>query len=566
MMNRCVFKILISNSGAFPFQFHLSHRNPPVRWRGKLKNPAPALTLKPERSGPLPTLVTFDQTLKFHSHLENASKKGTKFALALSSIARITWGTPFKYVRRLYTAVIRPRIQYGAVIWHRPEDIQNSPATSQVRILTTVQRLAMKTITGCFRTTSTEALQYETDLLPIELELRKQIAKYLTRIQTLPQKHPTKTWLTKAARYWTITNSKTFISNLEYLVKQYPKYVSANTEEIQPYVKPPWWSLTNTTIHINTTSKDKAKEDHENSMRNNNTPHTLHIYTDGSGIENHIGAAAYSPTLLKTAHKYLGNTDMTNVYAAELTAINLGIKMAEESDEQFHRCYIYVDNQASIQAVERPKQQSGQYIIRDILQKLQEVQHLRPNLKFIIEWVPGHMDIDGNEKADKEAKRAALEQLAGEPTPQYKLKSVQTTKIMDDVKATARELWNKGKTTAQQHRKTTRPRRLKTGVKLYDGLTRKQTANLIRLRSGHCRLNKYLHQRKIIEEPGCECGRGTETVKHFLLHCKKYESERRELKEAVKGRNMRLENLLGDPKLVKDTLEYVERTGRFNFV
>ena len=51
-----MFKILISNSGAFPFRFPLSHRNPPVRWRGKLKNPAPALTLKPERSGPLPTL------------------------------------------------------------------------------------------------------------------------------------------------------------------------------------------------------------------------------------------------------------------------------------------------------------------------------------------------------------------------------------------------------------------------------------------------------------------------------------------------------------------------------
>jgi hypothetical protein len=29
---------------------------------------------------------------------------------------------------------------------------------------------------------------------------------------------------------------------------------------------------------------------------------------------------------------------------------------------------------------------------------------------------------------------------------------------------------------------------------------------------------------------------------------------------------MRVENLLGDPQLVKETLEYVEGTGRFNFV
>src|SRR5437667_8678142 len=83
--------------------------------------------------------VIFDQKLKFHSHLDYVTKKGTKFALALSSMARITWGTPFKYMRRLYTAVIRPRIQYGAAIWHRPEDTQNSPATSQVCSITSVQ-------------------------------------------------------------------------------------------------------------------------------------------------------------------------------------------------------------------------------------------------------------------------------------------------------------------------------------------------------------------------------------------------------------------------------------------
>ena len=146
--------------------------------------------------------------------MEYVTKKGTKFALALSNIARITWGTPFKYMRRLYTAVIRPRTQYAAAIWHRPEDTRNSPATSQVKSLTSIQRLAMKTITGCFRTTSTVALQYETELLPIELELRKQITKYLTRIQTLPKTHPTKIWLQKAVNYWSVTNSKTFTSKL----------------------------------------------------------------------------------------------------------------------------------------------------------------------------------------------------------------------------------------------------------------------------------------------------------------------------------------------------------------
>jgi len=54
-------------------------------------------------------------------------------------------------------------------------------------------------------------------------------------------------------------------------------------------------------------------------------------------------------------------------------------------------------------------------------------------------------------------------------------------------------------------------------------------------------------------------------VKHFLLLCKKHEEPRNELWKKVGRINMRMENLLGDPKLVKDTLEFVEKTGRFNF-
>src|SRR5271167_620882 len=337
-------------------------------------------------------------------------------------------------------------------------------------------------------------------------------------------------------------------------------------EEIRPHIKPPWWSLTNTTTHIVNIPKENAKEEHIKLLKDNNTPNVLNIYTDGSGIENHIGAAAHSTTTSASVHHYLGKADTANVYAAELIAMHLGINMAGKSHEQYDKCFIFVNNESSIQAVDKPKQQSGQYIIRKILKSLDELQNERPSLEFKIEWVPGHMDIAGNEKADIEAKRAALEQLAGELPLQRKLKSVQITKINDDINTAARKAWNSGKTNARQHRKMTRPQRFKTGVQLYSDLPRKQVTNLVRLRTSHCRLNSYLNRRNIIENPSCDCGRGIETVKPFLLLCKNYEEPRNELKKKVGARNMRTEILLGDPKLVKDTLEFVEKTGRFNFV
>ena len=55
-------------------------------------------------------------------------------------------------------------------------------------------------------------------------------------------------------------------------------------------------------------------------------------------------------------------------------------------------------------------------------------------------------------------------------------------------------------------------------------------------------------------------------MKHFLLICKNHEEARKELRKKVGTRNMRMENLLDDPQLVKDTLEYVDKIKRFNFL
>ena len=84
-----------------------------------------------------------------------------------------------------------------------------------------------------------------------------------------------------------------------------------------------------------------------------------------------------------------------------------------------------------------------------------------------------------------------------------------------------------------------------------------------RLRTGHCHLNQYLHRFNIIETPKCECGAERETVEHYLLNCELYEEERDALRRRVGAQGMRLAILLGDSQIIKDTVEYIEKTGRF---
>src|SRR4030095_1829913 len=47
----------------------------------------------------------------------------------------------------------------------------------------------------------------------------------------------------------------------------------------------------------------------------------LAVYTDGSGIDNKVGAAAI--TTSQVAHQHLGSNMLFNVYAGELAAINV---------------------------------------------------------------------------------------------------------------------------------------------------------------------------------------------------------------------------------------------------
>lgn len=84
-----------------------------------------------------------------------------------------------------------------------------------------------------------------------------------------------------------------------------------------------------------------------------------------------------------------------------------------------------------------------------------------------------------------------------------------------------------------------------------------------RLRTDHCPLNEYLHRFNKIATPECECGAEKETVDHFLLNCELYDEERDKLRRKVGVQGMKTSVLLGDNKIIKDTIEYIEKTGRF---
>ena len=93
-------------------------------------------------------------------------------------------------------------------------------------------------------------------------------------------------------------------------------------ETIETHIHPPWWTQT-AKIKIETT-KGNAKDQYVKiQLRSNVT--TVTIYTDGSGIENKIGAAAYNAATNAVTHQHLGSETEFNMYMAELTALHLAV-------------------------------------------------------------------------------------------------------------------------------------------------------------------------------------------------------------------------------------------------
>jgi hypothetical protein len=94
-----------------------------------------------------------------------------------------------------------------------------------------------------------------------------------------------------------------------------------------------------------------------------------------------------------------------------------------------------------------------------------------------------------------------------------------------------------------------------------------------RLRLNHSDLNEHLYRINLAEQPTCDCGAETESVKHYLLECPTYHEQRQELLNSLQDQpQIEVDTLLnGSPELsiisnvaiFKEVQNYILKTKRF---
>ena len=195
--------------------------------------------------------------------------------------------------------------------------------------------------------------------------------------------------------------------------------------------------------------------------------------------------------------------------------------------------------------------------------------------KFALKWVAAHKGVVGNERVDKEAKKAAQwESSPPEELPPFLHKhlpysmSAVKQEFAEGQKVSWKEAWQASPCYARfQHIDTDFP--FNKYWKISDRLSRSQASLLMQLRTRHIPLDSYLFCIKKSATSSCALCWGiarlmvTETVVHYLFECQAYREEHYDMDRALGHLSRDLQGILASLDGIKELLKYVGRTARF---
>ncbi|KAJ6032769.1 hypothetical protein N7540_003501 [Penicillium herquei] len=543
--------------------------------------------------------IWLDKHLNFNTHRTKLVAKATGSLEALRGISGSTWGASLTAMRLVYQAVVVPQMLYGVAAWFSPAArlVPKVEESKMITAFTAIQRRAAILIAGAFKSMSAAALNVELYLMPVHLQMQQIIENTAIRIQTGP------TWAQPALLQHCRTataRQRGGWSPIEVLrwKKGQILYLDGSSlgwETRKSFVLAPWEQRITCVIEDAEKARNSAEKaypgvpDAPDAPDGSNKGFSAEkaapfsaekpciFFTDGSGYEGHIGAAAIVPTELDSNLKrHLGRSDQSTVYLAELSGIEMALEsfLARLQDPTAPReLAIFVDSQAAIQAVQNPKRPSGQFILSSIYSKFKAIQAQKPTKSLqkpsvTIHWVPAHVGILGNEIADLAAKEAAKDTVgvsselsSGGP----RLATTARRLVRDRVRARWTLEWSRERTGQPNRRLTEVPE--KKNLKIFEGLPKHYTSILVQMRSMRIGLKHFLYKIKEADSDECGCGEGSQTPRHVLLQCPKYIDLRETLinklmaKTDLRPSQLDYEAIMSHPQAARYVAEFMIQTG-----
>ena len=426
--------------------------------------------------------LTFDNKLNFKPHIFQLKQKCKKALNLLKVVSHFDWGGDRKVMLQLYKSLILSKLDYGCFVY-------GSAPRSYIDMLNPIQNEGLRLCLGAYATSRIESLEVEANIPPLQLRREQLALQFITKLRANPTNPAYSCIFNPIYQDLFMQKPKTPAplgiriqealdqSNIDFgviAVSQIPEI-------------PPW---TYEPPSVNWELSQYRKSDTNNLVYQTEfmrISQSLYenfnfIYTDGSKDKEKVGCAAdcsYQSAAMRLR-------DHGSIFTAELTAIDLALDIADELAGANVNTVICSDSQASLQALQNDDFSNP--IVLNIRERIFHMTERGHNITLF--WIPGHVNIEGNEKVDKLAKNS-LNFDFGTPEDNFcKLPYTDLkTLVKPFIKAKWQSLWN------QQEDKDNKLFEIQSEIGLWPNSSRRSRREeiiLSRLRIGHTLTHSYL--------------------------------------------------------------------------
>ena len=451
--------------------------------------------------------MELDSRFTYRDHFKTLKAKCLKALNILKCVSRTSYGADRKTLLLLYRSLIRSKLDYACVAY-------DAACLSSKRSLDVIHHAALRIATGAFRTSPIASVLVEADEMPLALRRKTLSMRYATRLLQFPS-HPT----------YRVVFSKRTLSLLRRggpertfpLSVRFAMFLDDSgfrTRFIERWKHPetpPWSNITPvidvslSDIHKNQISPEESRSRALELIASYND--YMAIYTDGSKTLEGVGSAFICGD---TIHQFSMPSN-ASVFTAELVAIRNALHFIRQSDANRH--VILTDSLSSLMALRvfNP----SHVFLTDILTLLTTLDS--EGKEVVLCWIPAHVQIAGNEKADLAAREAAGVAPAGRfPLPASDFKRF--------ISSFTRAEWQQNWDAIRINKLKILKPRLGRWQSSYRR-SRGEEVALCRLRLGHT----YATHKHLIcgeDRPRCpKCGEYL-TVSHVLVSCAHLSRER----------------------------------------
>ena len=469
--------------------------------------------------------IWLDTGLTLKDHYQTCLRKARSAEARLRTISQ-RHGLAPGLVRRIQIAAIQAVAFYGSELWWRGQK------NREVELQRLVNGQA-RAITGAFRTTPIGPLLREAGLEPAETALDNRQRRYTARLLTLPEGHPGTKILPVSFRdgdrqaqpgeqppgdrEWAESGKPRTLGqhlarSLAVHLRTDPSGGFERTVEAHPSTFPG---------RVMVPGHDEAIEQAQKEQPG------LVLWSDGSRLEDgRVGAGVAwtaTPGHWRTVEIPLGRSK--EVFDAELQGVCRALELAQAMGEN-RQVTVFVDSQAAISRLQHTEPGPGQALALRAHRAAKRLRERRVGVT--VQWVPGHMGVEGNERADQAAKQAATR-----PARDDEISLAHAHRVSTEARRGDGQKWLAG-AMARRSLRAQRTYRPAKGLQPDPAATAAPKAIASRyyqLKTGHAATGTYLQRIKAQEDSACRwCQAPNETVSHGMFECRQWQTQRRKLK------------------------------------